>query len=149
MIYQTDTRLRLEARDDECYLFVLLKIFEDLTKYNFSVDEIDKMHEILVKLEYIRLDGFIGINAIQGIAQVASGISNKHAYMRRVELPHFYNYLIGCFGREENGKLLTHFVEMFKQQPTVVKWDPYSPNGSRTVREGKLLSYRYIHGEVI
>lgn len=150
MLYQTDTRLKLEERDDECYLFCILRIYEKLTGAVLTPEQISLIHKLLVRLDYIRMDGFVQEKGVQGIAQVASGIVGKHAYIKRVSNIDKFNFLIACWGRKDkNDKMLTHFVEMKVNDPTVVEWDPYSPAGSKTVREGKILSYRYIFGEKI
>ena len=150
MIYQTDKRLRLKARDDECYLFCILDIFESFTKYTFTIKEIDTIHRLLVRLDYIRIDGWINERGVQGIAQVASVISGKHCYMKLVDESQSYTAIIARYSRKTGkSNLVTHFVRMYISDSKKIQYDPYDEKGSKTVREGKITGYRYIFAEVI
>ena len=61
-----------------------------------------------------------------------------------------YNFVVARFKRRlSNGNLVTHFVIIDPMNPHIVLWDPYSPDGSKTVREGWVDGYRYIFAEAI
>lgn len=151
MLYQTDQRLRLKTRDDECFLFAILKIFEEEAKHTFTPEEIEKLHDMLVKFKYIREDGWINNRGVEGIATTASGLTDKNVYIKRVGENIQYTHLIGKWVRPDDNdpdKELAHFVNMSLDKKTVT-WDPYSIHGSRTVREGHINSYRYIFAEAL
>ena len=99
-----------------------------------------------------RRAGFVGDEvymlegAIKGVAQIASGITGKHVYMRQVGNQDNYNVILAKWSRKlSSGKYNSHFVLM--EDAKIVEYDSW-PN-SRTVKEGDIHSYRYIFAEVI
>lgn len=150
MFYQIDDKIKKYQRDDECYVFNIYKIFEEMSGHTFTYKEIDDMHNVTTKAEFVGRDGWINENGIQGLASVASGITKKHVFIKRVSASNNYNFIIACFKRKlSNGGIVTHFVLVDRINPKIVIWDPYSPNGSKTVREGWIDSYRYIFAELL
>ena len=149
MIYQTDKRLRLEARDNECYLFCVLSIHEEVGAHELTVAQISDIHRILVDQKYIRMDGWLNEKAVRGIGQITSGLTGKHVYMRQVPDGEAFTHLIAKFTRKDSkGKIWTHFVRVASDMQTVI-YDPYDAAGSRTVRGGSIESYRFVYAEAI
>jgi hypothetical protein len=154
MFYQTDQRIKSKLRDDECYLFDILSIFEEVTKHNLTIVEYEEVHKILTQLKYIgdeddEFSAYIKVGGISGIAQILSTITGKRIYMRLVTKNDDYTHLIGKWIHiKVNGKKAIHFVRM-SFDGLEVTWDPWDQNGSRTVKEGKLDSFRYIYAEAI
>ncbi len=111
MIYQTDERLRLEARDNECYMFDILRIHELVGKHEFTVRQVDAIHRLSVQMDYMGMDGWLGPEGPDGIAYEASGVSGIHVHIDRVPEDEDYNYLIGRYNRKTTkGKAVTHFL---------------------------------------
>lgn len=154
MFYQTDKRIKSKLRDDECYLFDILSIFEEVSHYTLTIAEYEETHKVLTKLKYIgdeddEYSAYIKVGGISGIAQILSTITKKRVYMRKVTVNDDYTHLIGKWIRiKANGKKSIHFVRM-SIDGLKVTWDPWDRNGSRTVNEGKLDSFRYIYAEGI
>ena len=150
MIYQTDERLRLEARDDECYMFDILRIHELEGDHEFTVRQVDGIHRLSVRMGWMRLDGWLGVDGPSGIAYEASGVAGVHVQIDRVTEDDDYNFLIGRYNRKTNkGKEVTHFVLMDMDNPKKVIYDPWDKGGSKTVRIGKLTEYRYIKARLL
>lgn len=154
MFYQTDQRINDKLRDDECYLFCILSIFEEVTKHKLTIIEYEETHKVLTQLGYIglkdeELSGYIAAGGISGIAQILSSITGKRAYIKRVLKDDDYIYIIGKWTRTKlNNKKVSHFVRM-SRDALIVTWDPWDKNGSKTAKEGKLESLRYIYAEAL
>jgi len=154
MFYQTDHRLNALLCDDECYLFSILDIFENVGQTEISVIQYEEIHKVCTRLKYIgyegyELSGYINKNGVSGIASVASSVNGTKVYMRLVTKDALYTHRIGKWVRtKSNGKLSTHFVVMHRDIEAVT-FDPWDKNGSRTVRDGRLDGYRYIFAEAI
>lgn len=152
MLYQIDKRIKATLRDDECYAFTVLKIFEDHSKYQFTPKDVMTVITIAEEAGYMGEknnpeSGFMNKNAVSGIATICSGYTGIHVYMKQVTNQEKYNHVIAEFLRTEGNKKFTHFPEVSMENMVDVIYDPYSPNGSRTVREGKIIGYRYIYAE--
>ena len=150
MFYQIDKKIKKTQRDDECYVFCIYKVFEEISGHTLTYAEINQIHEVTVRPDFVGEDGWINEKGIQGIAMVASGFTKKHVYIRRVGSNDNYNFVIACFKRHlSNGNIATHFVIVDRMNPKIILWDPYSPSGSKTVREGWMDGCRYIFAEAI
>lgn len=149
MFKQVDTRLRLTTRDNECYFFCVLDIFEEVTKYKLSITDVEEIHSMCVNMEYIGLDGWMKLKAVRSVAQIASAITGKNCYMKLVEEKEKYNHVIARFTRIVSAKEKHHFVRVDFNTKKVVTYDPYSDNGSLAVKQGKITGYRYIFAEAI
>lgn len=143
MIYQTTPGLLLQIKKTGCYFLCVLRIFEIITKHSLTVNEVNKIFELSVKVKYISKKGFMKIKASRGVAQIASGYINKHVYLKKVNEIQNHNFLIGGY----NNKKDFHFILM--PGPLNKVYDPWSPEGSNTVENGKFHSYRYHYGEAI
>ncbi len=140
MIYQTTKDVDPDIRKSGCYFLSILRIFEILTKHNLTVDEVNSIFDLCVRVGYIGDDGYMKENAGQGVSQIASGLIGKHAYIRRVFESGNHNFLIGKYVNSA-----THFILM--GGPLNKEYDPWSSNGSNTVKHGKFHSPRYYYGE--
>lgn len=144
MIYQNDKRLKPIIQKSGCYELSILSIFQELAKKELTPEEINQIHDVTARVEYIGDDGFINYKGIRGLSQIASGLAGVSVYMRQVGLNDNFNYRIARFSRQTSGGMYHHFVRVDDDN---VIWDPW-PN-SRTVCEGNITGYRYIFGEVI
>lgn len=142
MIYQTTDGIDARIRKSGCYFLSILRILEIVTGYSFSVKVVNQIFKISVKVGYIRDDGFIKEEAAQGIAQVASGLTGKHVYAKRVFEESDHNFVIGKYVWKDS-----HFILM--PGPLNDTYDPWSEDGSQTVKNGKFHSPRYFFAEVI
>jgi len=149
MIYQTDENLPKHMRDDECYEFSILDIHEDFGNHEFTIAQLINIHRVVTNANFMGKDGFINYRGMQGIANVASAISGINVDIRLVSVNDNFNALIARFSLRDGDKLYTHFPRLSMEDYKSVIYDPYSPYGSRTVREGKITGYRYIRAEVL
>lgn len=140
MLYQTSKGIDPEIRKSGCYFLSVLRIFEILTKHDLTIEEVNKIFNLCCRVGYIGDDGFMKEDAGQGVSQIASGILNKHAHIRRVFESSNHNFLIGKYVNS-----ITHFILM--PGPENKEYDPWSSNGSNTVKTGKFHSPRYYYGE--
>lgn len=151
MVYQTTPGLDPRIADEGCYFRVGLRIYEIKAKKKLTVKEVNQVFEICLEQEYVGneiSDLYMISGAVSGIAQVASGLFQRHVYMRRVMDENKCNFKIGKYTRTTSrGKNVTHFV--LEAGPENQFFDPYSPEGSRTYREGKFDSFRFIYAEAI
>lgn len=149
MFYQTDERIKLEDRDDECYFFDLLEIFEREANIKLTIEDVEAIHATCNKggaLGNAESNGFV-MN-VPKIASYASKRMGTSIVMDVVPPSKGYNYLIAKFHRiTSKGVEVTHFVLVDKDDKQTVLFDPYSPEGSRTAREGKIVGYRYIKAD--
>jgi len=142
MIYQTTKGIDKNIRKSGCYFLDLLRIFEIVSKYTLSVSEVNQVFKLCVRVGYIGGDGFIKEDAAKGISQVVSGLTGKHVYIKRVFEESQHNFLIGKYVWED-----THFILM--PGPMNSEYDPWSADGSQTVKKGKFHSPRYFYAEAI
>lgn len=146
-IYQTTKGLAKGLAISGCYFLDILVAFEEEAKIELTKRQINLIFKTCKKFGYVDHEAYIKEKAIQGIAQVASTITKVHVYME-LSNKNKYNHIIAMYQRRTSkGKKVTHFVKV--KIPTLeITHDPYSPAGSRTAREGKVISYRYIFAEV-
>lgn len=142
MIYQTTKNIDPEIKKSGCYFLSVLRIYEILTKCNLTVEEVNRIFNLCARVGYIGSDGFMKEDAGKGVSQIASGLLNKHAHIRRVFESDGHNFLIGKYVNS-----ITHFILM--PGPLNDKYDPWSANGSNTVKNGKFHSPRYYYGEIL
>ena len=142
MIYQTTKGIDPAIRKSGCYFLSVLRIWEILTEHALSVDEVNQIFHISGKVGFIGLDGFMKEGAGKGVSGVASGLTNKHAYLKRVGEKEKHNFLIGKY--KHTG---IHFILM--PGPLNKEYDPWSADGSNTVKKGKFHSSRYYFGEKV
>lgn len=140
MIYQTTDGIDPAIRKSGCYFLSVLKIFETLTKQTLTVDQVNKIFNLCDRVGYIGSDGFMKEDAGKGVSQIASGLTGKHAHIRRVFESGEHNFLIGKYVNTG-----PHFILM--PGPLNREYDPWSANGSNTVKNGKFHSARYYYGE--
>ena len=151
MMYQTtegiDERLHLEG----CYFFSVLRIFEVLTGYALSVKEVNMIFRQALEVGFIGHEKYgpcyMKERAVSRVLRIASALTHYHVSGRRVELEKDSNFKIGKYVRRTSGgKAVSHFVLMDGLYNTF--YDPWSEEGSRTVREGVFHSPRYIFAEL-
>jgi hypothetical protein len=142
MVYQTTKDIDPAIRKSGCYFLCIIRIFEIITKQDLTVSEVNKIFNLCDRVGYIGSDGYMKEDAAQGVAQVASGLIKKHAYIKRVFEDNSHNF---CVGKYVNSS--THFILM--PGPENKEYDPWSSNGSNTVKTGKFHSPRYYLGEKI
>ncbi len=142
MIYQTTKGIDPAIRKSGCYFLCIIRIFEIMTNQELTVEQVNKIFKLSVKADYIGDDGYMKENAGNGISQVASGLTKKHADIRRVFESDGHNFLVGKYIKK-----ITHFILM----PGTLnhEYDPWSSNGSNTVKNGKFHSPRYYYGEAL
>jgi len=140
--YQTTTGVDPAIRKSGCYFLCVLRIFEILTGQELTVKQVNKIFKLCDKVGYIGPDGYMKEEAGQGVSQVASGLTKKHAHIRRVFESSEHNFLVGKYVNSS-----THFILM--PGPLNKEYDPWSSNGSKTVKTGKFHSPRYYFGEVL
>jgi hypothetical protein len=142
MIYQTTKGIDPAIKKSGCYFLSILRIYEIITGAVLTVDAVNKIFQIASRVGYISATGFIKEDAGKGIAQIASGLLNKHCYIRRVEKDDSYNFIIGKYVHTG-----THFILMPDTKNE--EYDPWSSSGSNTVKNGKFHSPRYYFAEAI
>jgi hypothetical protein len=142
MVYQTTKDIDPAIRKSGCYFLCIIRIFELITKQDLTVSEVNKIFNLCDRIGYIGSDGYMKEHAGQGVSQVASGLTKKHADIRRVFESDNHNYLIGKYVNTS-----THFILM--PGPENKEYDPWSNNGSNTVKHGKFHSPRYYRGEAL
>lgn len=148
MVYQITEGLDERLKKTGCYFLAILKIYQELARIELSVEDINMIFKLCVKMEYVDHEAYIKKDAIKGIAQIASGFTGKHVYMKRIVDNGKYNYLIAMFSRKTSfGKKVVHFVNVDLDEAEKVIYDPYSPQGSKTARIGHIESYRDIWAE--
>lgn len=150
MFFQTDKKLQFEA-DQDCYLFDILKIHELVGKHEFTREQIKDLREVSVQAKFMNRDGYLNAKGISGITSVASGLTKKHVYIKRVGSNDIYNYIIAKYQRRtSNSHMVSHFVlANFKEPNRLIDWDPWSLEGSRTGKVGYIIGYRYILAEAV
>ncbi len=145
MIYQVTEGLDHRLAKTGCYFLEILRVFAEVASIELSVEDINEIFNLCVKKKYVDQTAYIKKSAIQCIAQVASNHTGHHVHMRKISRRGKYTHVIALFHRFTSfGKEVFHFVGMSQNSTDVVS-DPYSPNGSKTVRIGKIKSYRYIY----
>lgn len=142
MIYQTTKGIDPAIKKSGCYFLSVLRIFEVLTNQELTVDQVNKIFQLCDRIGYIGSDGFMKEDAGQGVSQIASGFTGDHAHIRRVFESGSHNF---CIGKYVNHS--THFILM--PGPDNKEYDPWSNNGSNTVKTGKFHSPRYYYGELL
>ena len=151
IVYQTTPGLDKEIASEGCYFRVVLKIVEIITGINFTVDQINKIYRVCFRVGYVgnKISPiYLNERAINGIAQVASGMTGNHVFMKRVFDNDHYNFRAGLYTRLTNsGGKVFHFVLM--PGPLTEGWDPWSESGSRTAKIGTFDSSRLIMAEAI
>jgi len=150
VLFQTDPELQFNAKSD-CYLFDILKIHELVGKHEFTREQIRDIRRVSVRTNFMGKDGYLNAKGISGISMVASGLTGYNVYMRRVGSNSNYNYIIAEYQRRiDSSSMVDHFVlANFEQPNKVVDYDPWSFFGSRTVREGNIVGFRYIFAEAV
>ena len=154
MNYQTTSRIVEGIHHFGCKYLSTCRIFELVTHRDLSVDEVNKIYEVCQKVGYIgkggNMEGFVYANGTRGIAQVASGITGYGCYMEQVSNNDSFNYIIARFSRRtSSGRLLNHFPLVSLGDMETVIYDPWSKEGSKTVRLGSITGYRYVYAEAI
>ena len=145
MIYQVTKGLHPDLQEWGCYFLAILKVFEKITKVALTVEQINTIYKTCRKMGYVGPEALIISNAIKGMAQIASGVTKKHAYMKRTRQDGKYHFIIAMFQRKTSaGKVVTHFILVDDKDK--ILYDPWSAGGSRTARDGKLINRRYIYG---
>lgn len=147
MTYQTTEGLNKVLAEWGCFFLCIIRIAEKTMKVEFTVKQINSIFEQCVRIGYVSAEADIKYKATRGIAQIISALSETDVYLKRMEEAGEWNHLIGHFTRVKHEKRLHHFVLM--EALTEVEYDPWSAEGSRTVREGTIMDYRYIFGEVV
>ena len=148
MIYQTTKGVHRILRKSGCYFMDILRIFELVTEYVLSVKDVNAIFKLCVKCGYIgnnngeldNEDTYLIKDAAKGISQIASGLTGQHCYIKRVVNEGDHNFMIGKYVHTG-----PHFILM--PGPLNHEYDPWSKEGSRTVREGTFHSPRYYYGE--
>lgn len=149
MKFQTDPKLMFNAKSD-CYVFDILKIHEIIGKHEFSHRQLLAMRKVMVRADFIGSDGYINNKGISGISSVASGLTGHSVYIKRVGSQDNYNFVIALFRRtDSDGLVWEHFVLMEPLSHDVVFFDPWSEEGARTVKLGKIVEYRFIWAEAV
>lgn len=149
MKYQSDPDLKATAKSD-CFIFDILRIHEIVGKHEFSTENIKEIRRVCVRADFHDKDGYINERGIAGISTVASGITRKHVFIKRVTSNDIYNFLLARYSRTiSGGNLFSHFVLANMINPHDVDYDSWSEEGSRTVREGNITGYRYIFAEAL
>ena len=146
MTYQTSKGLHSDLKKYGCYFLSILRIYEKEALLELEVETVNKIYKLCQKMDYVGHDAYIMEGGISGIAQIASAVTTASVYMRLMDNQGNYNNIIGKFSRElPSGLHNSHFVLM--ENANDVAYDPW-PN-SKTVREGQIVDYRYIHSEVL
>ena len=146
MIYQTSKGLHPDLKKYGCYFLSILRIYEKEAKLELEVTTVNQIYELCQKVQYVGHDAYILEGGISGIAQIASAVTTAGVYMRLMDNQGNYNNIIGKFSRKlPSGLHNSHFVLM--ENANDVDYDPW-PN-SKTVREGQIVDYRYVHSEVV
>ena len=148
MIYQVTTGLSAQLAETGCFFLSILRIAEKILNIEFAVKQVNQLFEKCLTIGYIGDEADIKVKATRGIAQIISAIMEETIYMKRTTKGGNYNFLIGHYRRLKNGKYLHHFVLMEADGITVA-YDPWSAEGSRTVREGSLFDYRFLFAEEV
>lgn len=140
MVYQTDKGIDPRIRESGCYFLCIVRIIEILTGVSFTVEQINDIFKLSARVGYIGEDGFMKEDAGKGVSQIASGLTGANAYVRRVFESGEHNFMVG--------KYVNHYTHFILMPGTHNKeYDPWSANGSKTVKEGKFHSPRYYFGE--
>lgn len=140
MVYQTTDGIDPAIRKSGCYFLCILRIFELVTKHILTVPQVNKIFKLCARVGYIGDDGYMKEDAAQGVAQIASGLTGSHAYICRVFESGQHNFLVGKYVNSS-----THFILM--PGPLNKEYDPWSEDGSNTVKTGKFHSPRYYYAE--
>lgn len=143
MVYQTTEGIDPRIRKSGCYFLSVLRIVEILTKTNYSVEDVNRVFKACERMGYIGANGYMKEHAGKGVAQICAGLHGDFCYLKRVFENEKHNFLIGKY--HLNGG--DHFILM--PGPGVAQYDPWSPEGSNTVKNGKFHSPRYYWGEAI
>ena len=150
MKYQVNKELHPDIRKWGCYFLSILRIYEIVSKKDLSVNEVNNIYKVGKRAGFLGEEAYVNAKGISGIASVASGLTGKHVYIKRTDSNSVYNFLISKHVRTTNsGKLVSHFVLVDMDDPLKIIYDPWSSAGSKTGREGKSHSYRYIFGEMV
>lgn len=142
MIYQTSQGINPEIKSYGCYFLSILYLFAKKARIALSIADTNQIYSLSRKVGYVGKDAYILQGGVGGIAQIASAVTPGSVYMRLTNKG-VYGEVIGKWSRElPNGKMNSHFVVM--KNDNKVEYDPWSAAGSKTVREGSLISRRYI-----
>ncbi len=154
MIYQTSKDVLEWIHKSGCKVLSTLRIFEIVSGYSFTVNEVNTIYEVAQKVGYIgkgrgpKGEGYVNEHGTRGLGQIASAESKFPIYMEQVDSNSPYQFIIAEFARvTTNNVRVTHFPLVSIDKPTIVSYDPWSASGSKTVREGKIIGYRYIYAE--
>jgi len=149
VIYQTTKGLDPALAKTGCYFLSVIYVVEEIMKKAFTVGEVNTIFKLAKKVHYVGEDAYMKHKAAQGIAQIASGFKKEDVYMKRVQRDDRHNYTIGHYRRrsKSSGAFHHHFVVMGGLAK--VEFDPWSAEGSRTVREGDLMDHRYFFVEEV
>ena len=114
MIYQTTSGILDGIHHAGCFYLSNIRIFEIVTGYFFTAQEVNHIYEICQKVGYIgkggNKEGFLNKNAVRGIGNVASGLTGYGCYMKQVNNNSSFNFVIARYSRRtSSNNLLNHF----------------------------------------
>lgn len=155
-LFQNEPEHNTKIQDEGCYYIFLLNCYQDITQHQLHAETINAVYVqsnrsyTLDKngneIPYMTKDCFV--NNISGVIQIVSGFTGIEVHMKQVSKNEKFNYRAGYFDRTTNrGKYVGHFVRMDLDTDMVIE-DSWK-GGSKTVRIGKLRSYRFIKARLL
>lgn len=152
-LFQNNFELEVPIQEEGCKFICILNIIQDITNYEFSSQEVNSIYDMSIAIKdwetgkpYMREDCFV--NSVEGISQIASGVSKVSVYLKEVSSKEHFNFRLAYFTRTTNGgKFVGHFVEVERHSNKVIG-DPWK-GGSKTARIGTIDSYRNIHAKLL